>query len=130
MAARRVASGAKVKAWRFGKLGEALAAGLLRLKGYRILERRLRGPRGGAAGELDLIARRGRVLAFVEVKARNTIEEAVSALSVRQRRRIAHAASGYLARRPELSDLHIRFDIVVINRRGIPQHIADAWRPD
>ena len=68
-----------------GQRAEALAAWWLRLKGYRILARGFR----VAAGEIDLIARRGRLIALVEVKARPSLEEAGAAILPRQRERIA-----------------------------------------
>ena len=80
------------RAWRFGRRAESLAAWWLRLKGYRILAREFRVP----VGEIDLIARRGTILAFVEVKARKTAEAAPDALQPRQQRRIARAAGAFL----------------------------------
>ncbi|HAJ20886.1 MAG TPA: hypothetical protein DCL95_12655, partial [Rhodospirillaceae bacterium] len=78
-----------------GRRAEALAVLWLRLKGYQILDRRLKTP----VGELDLIARRGKVICFVEVKARNTRDAALDALGTRQRRRIERAAAWWCANR-------------------------------
>ena len=72
------------KAERFGHLAEHAAAWLLRFKGYRIIARRERTPHG----EIDLIAARGRVIAFVEVKARSSHDEALEAITPRQAKRI------------------------------------------
>jgi len=109
-----------------GRSSETLAALMLRLKGYRILGRRIR----TRAGEIDLVAKSPRgVLCFVEVKARDG--EAAAALSVapRQQQRIARAASLYVAGKPDLARAAMRFDIVAVSPRALPRHIRDAWRP-
>ena len=111
-------------AWRFGRMGEALCAWQLRLAGYRIIGRDVRTP----VGEIDLIARRGGTLAFIEVKARRQTSEEV--LTLRQRRRIIRAAEMFLARRPELGTLAVRFDVMLIGRRRWPRHLAAAFRAD
>jgi putative endonuclease len=114
------------RAQRRGRWAEAFARLALRLAGYRILalDRRSR------VGEIDIIARRGRKLAFVEVKARASLGVAAEALLLRQRRRIARAAAGFLASRPELAGLDIRFDVILVVPWRWPRHIADAWRAD
>ena len=114
----------RVGAERHGHRSEAIAAWWLRLKGYRIVASRYR----TAAGEIDLIARRGRVLAFVEVKARADFRAAADAVSPRQQHRIARAASQFLAARPHLARLDQRFDALLIVRRTWPRHLPDAWR--
>jgi putative endonuclease len=119
-AARRAA------AERHGHRSETIAAWWLRLKGYRIIARRYR----TAAGEIDLIVRRGRVLVFVEVKARADFRTATEAVSARQQHRIARAASQFLAARPDLAQLDQRFDALLIVRRTWPVHLADAWRTE
>ncbi len=117
-------SRARRQAWRFGRLAEALAAVFLRIKGYRILARDFRTP----VGEIDLVARRSAVLAFVEVKARDTA--ATEVLTRRQRRRIERSAEAFLRLRPDLADLEIRFDLMLMQRWRRPRHIAAAWRKD
>ena len=114
------------RAWHRGRRAEGLAACWLRLKGYRILARGFR----VGAGEIDLIARRGRVLALVEVKARAGLAEAGESVGRRQRRRIGRAAEAFLQRHPGLSGLDLRFDVVLIAPGHLPRHIADAWRED
>lgn len=110
-----------------GQRAESLAAWYLRAKGYAILARRYRTP----AGELDLVARRGGAVAFVEVKTRDDLEQAKDAVTARQRQRILRAAEVYLQRHPSLGKLEFRFDVILIARRRWPKHIADAWRaPD
>ena len=110
---------------RRGHQGESLAALWLRLKGYRILERRLK----TRAGEIDLVAAAplGPVC-FIEVKARAMTRMAVEAVAPSQRTRIARAASLYLASRPGLAKRGARFDIVTV--AGLPRHLTDVWRMD
>ncbi len=109
-----------------GRRSESFAALLLRLKGYRILARRVR----TRAGEIDLIARApSGVVCFVEVKARADEALAADALGARQQARIARAAALYLASRPELAARGARFDIVTVSPRALPRHLRDAFRP-
>jgi putative endonuclease len=107
-----------------GRRAETVAALYLRLKGFRILARRWR----IHAGEIDLIARRGGVVAFVEVKARADLAGAAESLGARQRRRIARAAAAFLQKRPDLQGLDQRFDVVLVAPWRLPHHISDAWR--
>ncbi len=118
----RAARGARAR--RRGRRAETIAALLLRLKGFRILARDLR----LRAGEIDIVARRGGVIAFVEVKARRDLAEAAESLRARQRARILRAAGAYLAGRPDLRHLSPRFDAVLIGAVGWPRHVPDAWR--
>lgn len=120
MTARRRAAEAR------GRRGEALAAWWLRLKGYRILARDYRTP----VGEIDLVARRGRVLAMVEVKRREGTAAALEAISPRQQARIARAAEAFLQRHRALAGLDLRFDSVLIVPGRPPRHLPDAWRPE
>lgn len=109
---------------RRGRRAEILAALLLRLKGYRILAR----DRRSTLGEIDIVARRGRLLVFVEVKARRDEAEAADALHARQRQRIVRAARAYVAARPDLVGLSHRFDAILFGRGPWPRHVPDAWR--
>jgi putative endonuclease len=111
-------------AWSRGRRGESLAAWWLRLKGYRILARGFRCP----SGEIDIVARRGGTLAFVEVKARPDLRQAGEAISPRQRARISRAAEAFLQRHPQLTPLTLRFDVVLLAPGARPRHICDAWR--
>ncbi len=110
-----------------GHASESLAAWWLRLKGYRILARRLK----TRAGEIDLVAAApfGPVC-FVEVKARNLAQAAAESVTAGQQTRIARAASLYLAGRPNLARRGSRFDIVAIAPNSLPVHHRDVWRPD
>jgi putative endonuclease len=110
---------------RAGRAAEASAAILLRLKGYRILARRFQGRRG----EVDLIARRGAVVIFIEVKRRATVAAAAESISPRQQARITAAAEEFLSQHPRLASLGIRFDAVLVTPGKLPRHMADAWRP-
>ena len=106
-----------------GRRAESRAALALRLKGYRILGRRVRTP----AGEIDLVVRRGAVVAFVEVKARQSRARAAESVSPAQRRRIARAAAHFIAANPRLAPLIQRFDAVLVEPRKWPHHIINAW---
>lgn len=109
-----------------GRRGELLAAWWLRLKGYRILVRGYRAP----VGEIDLVARRGAVLAMVEVKRRARAADALEAIGPRQQHRIARAAEHFLQRHRALAGLDLRFDSLLIVPGRLPRHLPDAWRPD
>lgn len=109
-----------------GRFAELLARTWLRLHGWRILGQRVRTP----LGELDIIARRGRQLAFVEVKQRRTLAEASLALLPRQRQRIARAARCWLGQHPHLATLDIRFDLIAVNRCGLLRHYRGAFQED
>lgn len=118
-------TGRREAAEQAGRRAEALAAWLLRAKGYRVVERRYR----TRAGEVDLIVRRGRQTAFVEVKARADREAALRALSPKGRERIERAATAWQARRLGSLDRPVRFDLVtVVGWRAV--HHPDHWRPD
>lgn len=96
----------------------------LRLAGYRVLARNFRVP----SGEIDLVVRRGKVVAFVEVKARAAYEAAAEAIQPYQQLRIRNAALAFLARRPDLAGLAMRFDVVLVTPGRLPRHLRDAWR--
>lgn len=113
------------RANRRGHGAEFLAAVLLRLKGYRILARGYRVP----AGEIDIIARRGRVIAFVEVKARATLADALDAVGQKQRSRIVRAAEHFMAGHAAPGACDLRFDVIAVQPGRLPRHITDAWRP-
>jgi putative endonuclease len=114
------------QAFRRGHVAELKCLWHLRLCGWRILARRFRVP----SGEIDLIARRGRVLAAIEVKARNDLAAAIESISPRQRRRVARALNHFLTQRPDLAQLDIRFDVMLVTPGRWPRRIADAWRDE
>lgn len=111
---------------RFGHTAESACCWLLRSRGYRILARRWR----SRAGEIDIVARRGNLLAFIEVKARRSLETAAESVSIRQRDRIARAAALFVRDRPRLAGCDWRFDAMLVARWRAPVHVIDAWRPD
>ncbi|WP_439574123.1 YraN family protein [Phreatobacter sp.] len=125
-AARREADPKRSAAWGRGRLAELAAAALLLLKGYRILARRWRAP----GAEIDLIARRGATLVFVEVKARAASADADLALTRAQRLRIARAAEFWCARHPRHAAGDRRYDLVLVSRGGWPRHIEGAFDAD
>jgi putative endonuclease len=108
-----------------GRKGERLAALYLQARGDRIPERRLRSP----MGEIDLIAKRGSLVAFVEVKFRTEVQIAAGAVTPASWQRIAQAADDWMSRHPALSDCGWRYDLVALAPRKLPQHVQDAWRP-
>ena len=111
---------------RWGRWAETLAALALRLRGYHILARRFR----TAGGEIDIVARRGSVLACIEVKARGDTAAALAAVGPRQRQRVERAAQAYMALCPErIGDSGIRFDVMIVRPWRWPTLIEDAWRP-
>jgi len=117
------ASAARVEAFRTGISAEARAAAFLIAKGYRILSRRFRTPHG----EIDIVARRRSLLVFVEVKARNSLDEAAYAVTPRQQARIIAAAQIWLMAHPEHAEYDLRFDAMLIAPRRLPRHVMAAF---
>jgi putative endonuclease len=113
----------KVAAFRLGISAESRAAAYLVAKGYRILARRWRSP----LGELDIVARRRKTLVFVEVKARDTLDNAAEAVTDRQRARIAACAEAWLATYPQPDILDMRYDAILVAPGKIPRHIPQAF---
>jgi putative endonuclease len=118
----RIARGAAAR--RSGRRGEAWAAAWLMARGYRILGFRLKTPQA----EIDLLAKRGPVLAVVEVKRRATLAAALDAVSLDQRERLRRAGAALAARRPGLSGLQVRLDLLALAPGRLPMHIPDAWK--
>ena len=113
----------RTAAFRLGLSAESRAAMLLIAKGYRIAARRWKTP----FGEIDIVARRGRTLVFVEVKARERAAEAADAVTDRSKRRIVAAAELWLAHNPDDARRDIRFDVILVTPGRIPHHIANAF---
>jgi putative endonuclease len=113
----------RVAAFRTGLSAETRAAAYLMAKGYRILAKRFRSP----YGEIDIVARRRNLLAFVEVKARATLDEAAYAVTARQQRRIIDAAQAWLMMHPEHASFELRFDAMLIAPRRLPRHLLAAF---
>ncbi len=136
------------RAYLSGRRAERIACWLLRLKGYRILAVNWRCP----AGEVDILARRGKVLAAIEVKRRtgglvageSAGDAALFAISPHQQARVARAAEIFAARRSDCRELELRLDAITVTeptsglwaplaRRlhwGWPRHFPAAWQAD
>jgi len=105
-----------------GRRGERIAAWWLRLKGWHILDKRVRTP----AGEVDLVARKGNLIAFVEVKMRATSAELDFAIDERRLTRVAAAAEVLMPRYAGPGD-DIRVDVILLAPGTMPRHIENAW---
>jgi putative endonuclease len=105
-----------------GRGGETLAAWWLRLHGWRILDRRRR----SHVGEVDLVARRGRTLSFVEVKTRTRDLDADLAIDHARLRRVAAAAEALAPRYARKGD-DIRIDVILIVPGRWPRHLVNVW---
>ena len=111
---------------RRGRTAETIALWYMRMKGYRLLARRFQAPQG----EIDLIMRKGKTTAFIEVKTRKTIDDAVFAVTHWQSKRIASASATWMARDPQAASGFCRFDIVAIPSYLWPTHIENAFYGD
>lgn len=111
------------RAYHTGHGAEIIAAWFLRLKGWRILKRRYR----TKAGEIDLIARRGRTLVFVEVKARKNEAAALEAVTPAGRKRIIRAAKIFLSEHPKAGFFSMRFDVIAVTPWRLPLHVVNAF---
>lgn len=112
----------RATAHRTGIRAERLAAWFLMLKGYRIIARRY----AAGGGEIDIVARRGRTVIFVEVKARGALDDARIAITAMKERRIVSAVRHWLTRNAWAMPLTLRCDAVFIGRRSFPRHVANA----
>lgn len=106
-----------------GLLAEFKAKSYLRYQGFNILSERFKTP----VGEIDLIAKKGNLLVFVEVKHRKTTEAAAEAIHARNQLRVRNAAELYLQKYPEYNQCEMRFDALVMAPGAWPQHIPDAF---
>lgn len=105
---------------------EARASAALEADGWAVRARRVR----TAAGEIDIIAEKKGMLAFIEVKARPALAEAAAAVSPRQKARLLRAAEIVLAAHPEWGRAGVRFDVVVVDAAGAVRRISDAFREE
>lgn len=108
-----------------GRRAEIAAQILLTLKGYRVLASRVK----THVGEIDLVVLKGGTVVFVEVKARANSCTALGSITGQQQKRIARAAEGFLAHRPELRHYAVRYDAIFTCPGKLPQHVKDFWRP-
>lgn len=113
----------RLKAERRGRLGEDIAAWWLRLQGWRILAKRVK----TVGGEVDLIAKRGRTVAFIEVKTRATAAELDLAIDRNRLRRVAAAATALSARYAKNGE-DITIDVILLRPFAWPRRIANAWQ--
>jgi len=111
------------RAHALGLNAETLAAWYLRLTGWRVLKHRYK----TGAGEIDLIVKRGKIVAFVEVKARKTRLAALEAVTPASQKRIARAAKIFVARHPKAGFYTLRFDIVIIRPWALPERVVNAF---
>jgi putative endonuclease len=118
----RVARGAAAR--RSGRRAEVVAVAWLMAKGYRIVGFRLKTPQA----EIDVLAKRGDVLAVVEVKSRTSLEVALDAVTFDQRDRLRRAGAQLAANRPGLSACAVRLDLMALAPGKLPRHIPDAWK--
>ena len=109
---------------RSGREGEVRAALWLKAKGWRVLDRRVRTP----AGEIDLVAKRGNVVAFVEVKWRRKRADLDLAIDEYRLSRVAAAADAVANRYCQEGE-DIRVDVILLAPGSLPRHIANAWQP-
>ncbi|KQX38750.1 hypothetical protein ASD04_08840 [Devosia sp. Root436] len=116
-------SRARIAAYLGGHRGETLAAWFLRLKLYRVVERRCKTP----VGEIDLIATRFGTTVFVEVKARSKAAVEAEALQAVNRSRITRAAQYWLARHPGKAQTNLRFDVIFLAPGRWPRHVINAF---
>ena len=113
----------RLAAFRLGISAESRAAFFLLAKAYRIVARRWKTP----FGEIDIVARRRRDLVFVEVKARDRLDDAAESITERSRQRIIAAAEMWLAHRPQDAQCNIRFDAILVAPGKMPRHIVNAF---
>ncbi len=111
------------RSYRKGHWAEHVAAAYLMVNGYRILNRRFSCP----VGEIDLVAARGRRLAFVEVKVRPSLDAALWAVTPRQQSRISRAAAYWLKSRRDATSRDISFDVVALAPWRWPRHVSNAF---
>ena len=117
---------ARQAAFKLGLSAEDQAAELLLAKGFRIVARRFKCP----TGEIDIVARNGPLLVFVEVKARAALDDAAWSVTERQKRRIVAAAQAWLAAHPDDADSDMRFDAILVAPRAQPRHIPGAFEAE
>lgn len=107
-----------------GVAAEQTACRALLADGWSILGRRMR----TKAGEVDAVAEKSGVVAFVEVKSRPSLEEAAYALRPRQQQRLLAAAEILLGEHPEWGVNGVRFDVILVDRESRARRITDAFR--
>ena len=117
-----------VTSYKKGVIAEQEAAAYLKRKGYKVLKSRYR----TKFGEIDLIVRKKKLIAFVEVKAHKAIEDSYYAVTLKTRRRIEQSALWFLSEYPEYSDFDMRFDVLAFGQdpqtgEQSIQYLDNAW---
>lgn len=113
----------KKSSYHKGLLAEFKAKSYLRFQGFRILTERFKTP----VGEIDLIAKKGNLIIFAEVKLRGTVEAAAEAIHTKNQSRVRSAAELYLQKYPEYNECELRFDALIMAPGAWPEHIPDAF---
>ncbi len=119
-----MAAHSRQRAERKGRNAELIARLWLMIKGYRILNTRFK----TKVGEIDIIAKKGKTIAIVEVKARKLETTALESINTKQRRRIERSTELWLKKSGYIHTISPRFDIIAIVPKRFPIHIKDAWR--
>ena len=112
-----------VTGYQKGIIAENFAKGFFTLKGYTVLAERFK----TKLGEIDLVLRKNNTLVFVEVKMRQTIENAAESIDTRNQQRVYAAAELYLQKHPQYTGYDVRFDALVLAPYALPRHIENAW---
>jgi len=112
----------KIQAYKFGLFSETITCFFLRIKGYKILERRYK----TNLGEVDIIAKKSGVIIFIEVKARKNGETDV--LAQHQMKRIIKSGELFIAKHRQFASFDLRFDLIIIRPFKLPEHIINAWQ--
>lgn len=110
-----------------GKIAEFMARMYMRLHGYRIIDTNYITGRGSTAGEIDFIAKRWNTIVFVEVKQRESLNNAAYAILPHQQERILRGARSYLQHHPQYRHCQMRFDAILIAFPWQIRHISNAW---
>lgn len=119
----KLKNASRQNAQKYGLFAETLAAFALRIKGYKIVARNFK----TKLGEIDIIARKGDLVAIVEVKARKSLQASVDSVGYQSTQRIQNAADLWLAKQADAHLISMRFDIVAVQPKKWPVHIKDAF---
>ncbi|MDR0581097.1 MAG: YraN family protein [Holosporaceae bacterium] len=104
-----------------GYFGEFIAVCLLKFKGYRILARRYK----TVCGEIDIVAQKNNVVAFIEVKSRKNMDKCYNAITAKQLQRIQRASGIFMNRRKNLEQNFMRYDVILVADWKLPVHITN-----
>ena len=110
-----------------GYKAENFAALFLKLKGYKILERNFKPPKGTGAGEIDIIAEKHNTIIFIEVKKRKSLSSAAEAVNEQVQSRRIKGAQYFLMTHPALINKEMRFDVILLSSGHFPEHIKNAF---